>query len=555
MKKSNTSSFQDNIRYMVVVYSLVPVFIVTCMSLLLVVFLWNYTITQQNVKYNDNISQQLSTMYSTYSDALTQMTSYSAEDSKTVFPDTQQLYEVLYQLKNQGEYKNSFYILDSKQGQLFTYGTKEADHLTKPEYFDWGIMKKLKESPGEISTCLQDKKLYIGLLQQFNQQSYYYVFVISASDLQASLSLNSRSLILADSMGWIWYSNTNAFRDNLSRYEYYTLEKNTFTNYNGNRYYITQNTLRDMDINVITLADTENSHTIIMLIFITSVAIFLSIVLITFFSSKKMAVEYTRDIDDIAEAFEQVQNGNLDIKLYTQSSKEFQTIGKDFNYMVDGLKQQIAQNREMAENVAFAQVKQLESQFNPHFLFNTLDNIRFMTKIDIDAADKMIVSLSRLLRYSIRDARDELTVEEDLDNLQSYFNILQIRFNKRFSYDIDIQPSIMQCLIPKLLIQPLIENAVKYGFSGQETLHVSIRGYQQNNHLIFECQDNGAGMSQELLQELQSQLSQENNTSSHMGLHNIHRRIQLMYKEDFGMNIASQQGVGTTIILTMPCKK
>ena len=256
MKKSNTSSFQDNIRYMVVVYSLVPVFIVTCMSLLLVVFLWNYTITQQNVKYNDNISQQLSTMYSTYSDALTQMTSYSAEDSKTVFPDTQQLYEVLYQLKNQGEYKNSFYILDSKQGQLFTYGTKEADHLTKPEYFDWGIMKKLKESPGEISTCLQDKKLYIGLLQQFNQQSYYYVFVISASDLQASLSLNSRSLILADSMGWIWYSNTNAFRDNLSRYEYYTLEKNTFTNYNGNRYYITQNTLRDMDINVITLQKT-----------------------------------------------------------------------------------------------------------------------------------------------------------------------------------------------------------------------------------------------------------------------------------------------------------
>ena len=243
------------------------------------------------------------------------------------------------------------------------------------------------------------------------------------------------------------------------------------------------------------------------------------------------------------------------MKLNTNSSKEFQAIGRDFNLMIDGLKQQIEQNREMTEHVAFAQVKQLESQFNPHFLFNTLDNIRFMTRIDLKAADKMIVSLSRLLRYSIRDAREEITIKEDLDNLQSYLNILQIRFNKRFSYEIDIDEKIMDCLIPKLLIQPLIENAVKYGFEGRETLHVIIKGYEKSDKLIFICQDNGVGMDEKLLTELREQLQQDINTSTHMGLYNIHRRIHLLYKENYGMRIESEPEQGTTIVLTMPYRK
>ena len=205
--------------------------------------------------------------------------------------------------------------------------------------------------------------------------------------------------------------------------------------------------------------------------------------------------------------------------------------------------------------MAFAQVKQLESQFNPHFLFNTLDNIRFMTKIDIQAADKMIVSLSRLLRYSIRDVREELTVQEDLDNLQSYLNILQIRFNKRFSYEMDIEEGIQQCLIPKLLIQPLLENAVKYGFVGRDKLHVCIKGYEENGKLGFLCKDNGAGIEEALLEEIRTQLSMEKNTSTHLGLYNIHRRIRLLYKEDYGMQIESTPNEGVTVTLILPYRR
>ncbi|MCR5557957.1 MAG: histidine kinase, partial [Butyrivibrio sp.] len=266
------------------------------------------------------------------------------------------------------------------------------------------------------------------------------------------------------------------------------------------------------------------------------------------------SMRYTKDIKRIEDAFEAVSNGDFDVSLNINSSKEFKTIGNDFNEMLQGLKDQIDQNKELAENVAFSQVKQLESQFNPHFLFNTLDNIRFMAKIDAKAADKMIVSLSGLLRYSIRDSREEVTVREDLNNLQNYLNILQIRFNKRFAYKMDVAEDIMDCLIPKLLLQPLLENAVKYGFGGKEKLTVNIRGYQMQEKLVFICEDDGAGIDEDKLLEIRQNLREESNSSVHYGLYNIHRRVKLLYKDkgDYGLDITSTKDEGTTVRIVLP---
>jgi sensor histidine kinase YesM len=222
--------------------------------------------------------------------------------------------------------------------------------------------------------------------------------------------------------------------------------------------------------------------------------------------------------------------------------------------MLKSLREQIEENKELATNVAFSQLKQLESQLNPHFLFNTLDNIRFMAKIDTDAADKMIVSLSGILRYTIRDTREEVTLREDLNNLQYYLNILQIRFNKRFKYRIDVGEDIMDCLIPKLLLQPLLENAIKYGFGGREKLSVTIKGYQITDRLVFVCEDDGAGISEERLKEIREMLEKETNDSAHYGLYNIHRRIRLMYKGDYGLDIEGKEGEGTLVRIVLPKK-
>jgi len=272
--------------------------------------------------------------------------------------------------------------------------------------------------------------------------------------------------------------------------------------------------------------------------------IFSAIIVITYFISRIVAKKSTRDIYRIAEAFEQVKKGNLDRYLDIDSSVEFKDIGEAYNLMLDGLKKNIKENKELTKHAAFAQVKQLEAQFNPHFLFNTLDNIRFMNKIDSETSDKMIVALSTLLRYSISDAEEEIQVEEDMRYTE--------RFNRRFTYDIDVEEKVMKCLIPKLMIQSIIENAVKYGYEEIDTLHVSIKGFEKDGNLIFLCQDNGAGIKEDMLKKIRENLQMPVNKTNHHGIYNIHRRIQLMHHGEYGVALESKLGEGTVVTLTLP---
>lgn len=549
MKKKEASSFQENIRSMFIAYSIVPVFIFTCLTLLLIVVIRRYSVELSTKKVNQEFCDELSDMIDNYLLALDDI--MKETEGKTNNSD---IYRELYKLNIDNGIESSFYILDKEQNVLFEFGEDVPDIFVLPEYKDWGILKQIKNNPGINYVTVQDGKLCIGNATGNARDRKYLIFTVPKSNIKQIMDVNAanRQMIVTDAMGWVYYSNQEFFIDEMNRLVSEIKNANGIINYQGEKFCVKQMTLGKYDIKAITISVMQMNIDVILLLLIVIVVIFTMLCVITYFSTKRMALKYSRDIDDIANAFESVQNGVLDITLNINSSKEFQAIGRDFNMMTRGLKQQIEQNKEMAEHVAFAQVKQLESQFNPHFLFNTLDNIRFMTKIDIKAADKMIVSLSKLLRYSIRDTRDVLTVKEDFENLQSYLNILQIRFNKRFSYEIKIEDEIMSCLIPKLLIQPLIENSIKYGFADCDSLHVKIFGYRKDNSVVFQCEDNGIGMDETLLAELRSQLHEERNTTSHSGLYNIHRRIHLLYKEDYGMTIESKMNKGTIITLKLP---
>ena len=142
-----------------------------------------------------------------------------------------------------------------------------------------------------------------------------------------------------------------------------------------------------------------------------------------------------------------------------------------------------------------------------------------------------------------------------MENIQSYFNILQIRYNKRFAYEVNIEESILDCMIPKLIMQPLVENAVKYGFTDRDKLTVKIKGYEKQDRLIFSCEDDGAGMTPQQLKDIRRRLQQKENKEGHLGLYNIHRRIQLMYGEEYGIFLESEIGQGVVVVLVLPVKR
>jgi sensor histidine kinase YesM len=377
------------------------------------------------------------------------------------------------------------------------------------------------------------------------------VYIIPDDVILRLAGSGERYLAITDENGRIYASNNMILHDTYGKISKEFDKETGYIKAAGKLYYLCRAEI-DKGLVVYTADDMTDYIRVIMLMIGVIVTVFAGIVFITYKSTDASSEKYTEDIRRIEAAFESVSNGDFDVRLNTGSSKEFKTIGNDFNAMVKSLREQITENKELATNVAFSQLKQLESQLNPHFLFNTLDNIRFMAKIDVNAAEKMIVSLSGILRYTIRDTREEVTLREDLNNLQFYLNILQIRFNKRFKYRIDVGEDIMDCLIPKLLLQPLLENAIKYGFGDREKLSVVIRGYQITDRLVFVCEDDGAGIEPGRLKEIRETLGKDTNDTAHYGLYNIHRRIKLMYKGDYGLDIEAREGGGTLVRIVLP---
>ena len=554
MKK--IKSFSDNIRRMFITYAIIPSFFIAFSCLAIIIGIWKYTIKAANKSANLKVSKTLESAINMYSEKLYNLSRDETLITNPIYTGKKvEIMEIMYQLHSQTGCKADLYILDINLNTVFGEGDRPEFIVNKTMY-NWGIIREIRNKPDQITYYLINNEtniLCLGMgIQKNNELIGYMVVTLDSEEFELLLTQVAPHTVVTDKNGWIYLINNYEFEDTLGRFVREYTYTSGFIEYSGKKYYLSQSRICNDMLRVysITSYDLETRMFNVMIMFI--LFLFVAIIGITFVISRKVAVKSTKDIYKIVEAFEHVKKGNLDHNLDIDSCIEFKEIGEAYNLMLDGLKTYIQENKELSNLAAFAQVKQLEAQFNSHFLFNTLDNIRFMSKIDVEASDKMIVALSNLLRYSISNAQEEIQLEEDLRYTESYLTILKIRYNRRLSYTIDVDENIKDCLIPKLMMLSLIENAVKYGYGDRETLHVSIKGFKKDDNLIFICKDNGAGIPEEMLKQIIENLMSPVNKTNHHGIYNIHRRIKLMYHKNYGVSIESKPGEGTTITLKLP---
>lgn len=550
-----TTTFQENIRNTFISYAIIPSLILVCLAMLLFYWSWNYSIIHYNRQDNEQITHTLEAIENTWSTEVSNLCDLAKDEPTQKITD---IYEIIYAADRSNRCSSQVYLLDDKGALIWNVEDADMDFLLQPEYQQWGILRMIRQQPETLSTYIQNDFLCMGqgILDENGKFLGYLVVGILGRECADILSGINRKYAITDEMGWIYLSNSTEYlSDEMGRFLWFDKKQDGFFTENNQHFYLTQNYILSGQIGVYTMTDTVPKVHIMWWMILMIVVIFAIIGIVTYYSTRKVSAKYTQDVKLLADAFTSVENGEWNTSLTMDSTLEFQVIGKAFNKMIDSMHKQMEENKELALHAAFAQVKQLESQFNPHFLFNTLDNIRFMIHIDANAADKMITSLSKLLRYSIHDSGEEISVKEDMENIQSYFNILQIRYNKRFAYEVNIEESILDCMIPKLIMQPLVENAVKYGFTDRDKLTVKIKGYEKQGRLIFSCEDDGAGMTPQQLKDIRRRLQQKENKEGHLGLYNIHRRIQLMYGEEYGIFLESEIGQGVVVVLVLPVKR
>ncbi|ROR30526.1 histidine kinase/DNA gyrase B/HSP90-like ATPase [Mobilisporobacter senegalensis] len=562
MKNNKHSYFKDDIRKMLFLYAIIPVFLLSLVCVVIFWETWHYSMEKTNKTNNKDIITDLETTILAYTEVIDELIQQeNIIDGKIDVSSRVQIFERIYGISNKLDRKANLYIFDRNLNSIIS-ATKDLPEFLDGDYFiNWGVFRNMNQNPDRVAlklvedTASDSVQLVIGKpIIRKNTIKGYVVFVLDSKQFAIKLSKFGSQTVITDEYGWVYVSNNYDFLNTLQRFDLRGQKANGNIENEVGKYFITSNSILDNRIHIYSISSRSNIASIFKYIIVILIFVFVMITLLVFISTKKMAASKTKDLYKIIRAFEKVKEGNLDTYIEISGNDEFKIIGESYNLMLDSLKEQIENNKEMGKLVSSSQSKQLESQFNPHFLYNTLENIRFMCKLDSTLASDMIFSLSTLLRYSISNTREEVTVKEDVHYTENYMSILKYRFNRRFHYTMDIPSDVMSCIIPKLILQPLIENSIKYGFEGKEQLTVKISAYMEGNNLIMTCWDDGSGMSEKELEEMKQLLLQKTNKSNHFGLFNIHRRVQLKYGDEYGIQIESKQGTGTYLKVVMPIK-
>lgn len=288
---------------------------------------------------------------------------------------------------------------------------------------------------------------------------------------------------------------------------------------------------------------------IILLIFTSCISI--GMVLSSFFTKR-----INEPIDKLVSHIRLLSHGDFTVDPKIESEDEIGTIGKGVNHMAAKIEELVDMKVESEKEKKNLEIKMLQAQINPHFLYNTLDSIRWIAIIQKNSGIvKVVTSLSSLLKNMAKGFNEKITLKQELDFLADYIVIEKVRYVELFDVEIDVEPKeLYQAKIVKLTLQPLVENAIFSGIepSGRNGL-VQIKAVKKGQDLCITVRDNGIGMDKEKAKQLLKDTETVKSSSmSGIGLPNVDRRMKLVYGESYGLSIQSEPGQYTQITVMLP---
>lgn len=263
----------------------------------------------------------------------------------------------------------------------------------------------------------------------------------------------------------------------------------------------------------------------------------------------------TMPITRISRVTDQVAKGNLSVRAAAESGAEARMLSDSLNAMIDKINELLDQVTTEQIRLRKAEFELLQAQINPHFLYNTLDTIVWLAEAgDQKRVVSMVGNLSDFFRTSLNQGKDIISIREELAHVRSYLEIQQVRYQDILRYEITVPEDLYEYKIPKITIQPLVENALYHGIKnkrGQGT--ITITGERSENGFVLYVRDNGIGMTQERLNEVRAGIQKLSYTGKEIyGLYNVNERIRLNFGETYGISIESTYGEGTCVSISLP---
>lgn len=357
--------------------------------------------------------------------------------------------------------------------------------------------------------------------------------------------------ILTKSNGDVITCSNSSFLSQKNANKYLPADAAQYVRVNGNRYLRSSRSLENGTVLAYSFIYSPTNYSYLFVGLLLIVLLGLSWAAMFARIMHAMTEQMVKSVDTLVREIRIIRKEDPDHIIEIDTGDEIEEIARQVNKMVRSIQELSQRNIALAEVNNRMEMQNLQAQINPHFIYNTLDNIRYLIPTDPQRAQQLIGRFIGILRYSINNTKHNVPVKDDLNYLQDYLVIQSTRFGANFSYEIDIDDACMEFIIPKLLLQPLLENSIKYGFQKKPRIHIRVRSWLGEDALYFTVEDNGGGVDETTLEQLRDILRSDEVNIEHNGLQNINRRIWLGYGGDSGLTIDSTEGEGFTVKLKL----
>lgn len=261
-----------------------------------------------------------------------------------------------------------------------------------------------------------------------------------------------------------------------------------------------------------------------------------------------VSASVTKRIRKLIMHMNKVVDGNFNVGILPANNDEIGQLTRNFNYMLTKMSMLIDEKFKMGQEMKNLELKSLQAQINPHFLYNTLDLIDWISVKDNSIqASKLVKAMSRFYKLSLSNGKDIVTIENEIEHVKTYVQIQNMRFENKINLLIDIPDTIYNCLIPKIILQPLVENSILHGILERngESGTIGIQAEILDHDIRLIIHDDGAGMSNKILSYIPRGVA--TNESHGYGVQNIDERLKLYYGSGYGLSYKSEEGKGTTV--------
>lgn len=581
-QKNNTPTLYGKLRFVLIISYI-------SLSLFIVVGIMHTSknkYLENSITLNKNIINQIHLQFTDLNNSIVNLSkSINDNSSFEIYlkddPESADYYSILYTMKRIiSSYSPT---LNSKNFEFFTIGTNGNSYtaglttintpindilnseITKKAELENGALVYQYLDKGFTSTTSKDSCIIISRVLQniYSKEKFGNLYISISEDnfkkTYSNFETDTNTIIILDSNGKVVSSSSKELNGTtnielLNKTSHIKDDQvySSKVHLNNKEYVMISKYLSQYEFYIVNLIDPMLAIPSIYNlkeIFIICV----SILMITLLIISSIIKSTTKPISQLAHTMNYMSKGTFKKHISLKGGYEVQLLQDSFNDMIDDLNSHIDQLMETQQKQRAAEIHALQMQINPHFMYNTLSSIKYLVLQEkYEPASNSIDAFICLLQNTISNTNEFTSVEQEIENLKNYVLILSTRYGDKIRTTFNVFPGCENCKIPKMILQPFIENAYFHGFTGKNDglIHVFISS--RNDTILCEIIDNGVGMSEENISNIYSRKSNNHSHFTGIGINNVGDRIKLLYGEDYGFSITSKEGRGTTISIVIP---